>query len=241
MIPETRASLLLRVRNSQDQDAWREFVEIYSPVVFRMATRKGLQPADADDLVQQVLTSVSGALESRPHDRERARFRTWLRRVAENAILNALTRKRPDVGSGRTDFIGLLEQHSAPPEDSNLLKPELQEEIFRYTADQIRPEFAESTWQAFWLTAVENQECESVAQRLNINIGSVYAARSRVMKRLQQKVDQYEFGFSVSEFGPGCVWNNVALLPTPFPTWPSCLLKTHPAHSMNWRIFSRLI
>jgi RNA polymerase sigma-70 factor, ECF subfamily len=50
--PETRASLILRLRDQADIVAWEEFIEIYSPVVFRIAVRHGLQPADADDLVQ---------------------------------------------------------------------------------------------------------------------------------------------------------------------------------------------
>ena len=152
-----------------------------------------MQSADAEDIVQQVLMSIAKALESRPHDPERARFRTWLNRIAENAILNALTRAKPDVGTGRTEFVELLQQHSAPAEDSLLLKRECQEEIFRRAAEQIRPQFTDTTWQAFWRTAVDGEACENVAKQLDCNIGSVYAARSRVMKKLQQKVQSYDF------------------------------------------------
>jgi len=190
--PETRTSLLLRVRSPANQEAWTEFVEIYAPVIHRLAVRRGLQPADADDLVQQVMISISRAIEKRPHDRERAKFRTWLNRVAENAILNALTRGKPDVGSGRTDFIELLTQHSAPPEDSALLRRECQEQVFRWAADRIRLEFNEETWEAFWATAVDGQACEQVAVRLEKNVGSIYAARSRVMRRLKEKVTEFE-------------------------------------------------
>lgn len=190
--PETRTSLLLRVRNPGNQEAWSEFVAIYAPVIERMALRRGLQPADAEDLVQQVMVSISKAVERRPHDPERAKFRTWLRRVAENAILNALTRRKPDVGSGRTDFVELLAQHSAPAGDSALLRRECEEQVFRWAADEIRPEFATETWDAFWSTAVVGEDCETVAARLRKNVGSIYAARSRVMKRLRDQVKLYE-------------------------------------------------
>ena len=192
MDSETRVSLLLRVRDPKDQDAWSEFVDIYSPIIFRMASRKGLQPADAEDLVQQVLLAVSKAIESREHDRTRAKFRTWLRRVTENAILNAVTRAKPDRGVGGTDFVELLQQHSAAEEDSRLFRRQRQEEIFRHAAEQIRAEFAEETWQAFWRTAVEGQSCDAVANDLNRSLGSVYAARSRVVKRLNEKVKRLE-------------------------------------------------
>jgi hypothetical protein len=59
--PETRASLLIRVRDPADQAAWHEFVEIYRPVILRLARQKGMQEADADDVAQQVLVAVGKA------------------------------------------------------------------------------------------------------------------------------------------------------------------------------------
>ena len=191
MTPETRVSLLLRVRDHGDDDAWREFIDLYSPVIFRMAVRKGLQPTDADDLVQTVLVAIAKAIEQRPHDHQRARFRTWLNRVAENAILNALTRRKPDQGTGGSEFLELLNQHAASAEDSQLLNQERKQEIFRQAAEKVRPEFADSTWQAFWRTAVDGDSCQQVADDLDLGIGSIYAARSRVMKRLHETVQGY--------------------------------------------------
>ena len=191
--PETRASLLLRVRNPADQDAWHEFVEIYWPVIHRLARRKGIQSADADDIAQTVLLAVSKAIERREHDHERARFRTWLDRVAQNAILNLLTRGKPDRGSGDSELMAILEQNSSPSgADSDLLRLEYRREIFRWAAQQIRREFQEDTWNAFWLTTVECQDCAEVARRQCKNVGSIYAARSRVMRRLQEKVAEYD-------------------------------------------------
>src|SRR5437868_2148933 len=98
--PETRPSLLVRLKDRTDHQAWFEFTEIYRPVVFRLACRRGMQPADADDLVQQVFSAVARVIDSWEIDPQRGHFRTWLSRVATNAILNALSRERPDKGSG---------------------------------------------------------------------------------------------------------------------------------------------
>ena len=92
--PDTRASLLIRVRDPADQAAWHEFVEIYRPLILRLARQKGMQDADADDVAQVVLVAVARAVEQREHDPKRAKFRTWLNRVAQNAILNALTSRQ---------------------------------------------------------------------------------------------------------------------------------------------------
>lgn len=191
--PETRASLLIRVRDPADQAAWEEFVEIYRPVILRMAWKKGIQNADAEDLAQQVLVSVSKAVEQRAHDHERAKFRTWLHQVAHNAILNSLTRGKPDRGSGDSAHLAMLQQqasHDGP--DSELLRLEYRREVFRWAARQIRQEFHEDTWNAFWLTAVDGRDCDEVAKELGKNRGAIYAARSRVMRRIQEQVSELE-------------------------------------------------
>jgi RNA polymerase sigma-70 factor (ECF subfamily) len=191
--PETRASLLIRVRDPGDRAAWHEFVEIYRPVIVRLARRKGMQEADAEDVAQQVLISIARAAQEREHDPARARFRTWLHRVAHNAILNALARRKPDRGSGDSGLLAALEQcesHDGPA--SELLRLEHRREVFRWAARRVRSEFHPSTWDAFWSTAVEGRPVETIAEALGKNPGSIYAARSRVIRRIQQKVTEYE-------------------------------------------------
>ncbi len=191
--PETRASLLIRVRDPADQAAWHEFVEIYRPVILRLARQKGMQDADAEDVAQQVLVSIARAVEQREHDPRRAKFRTWLGRVAHNAILNALTRKKPDRGSGDSALLAVLTQHeSHTGADSDLLRLEHRREVFRWAARQVRKEFHQTTWDAFWQTAVECRAVDDVAEELAKNRGAIYAARSRVMRRIQEKVTEYE-------------------------------------------------
>ena len=198
--PETRASLLIRVRDPADQVAWNEFVEIYRPVILRLACQKGMQQADAEDIAQQVLIAVAKAVQQREHDPTRAKFRTWLNRVAQNAILNALSRGKPDRGSGNSAILAILndhQSHSGP--DSDLLRLEHRREVFRWAARQVRHEFHHATWDAFWLTAVEGRSIELVAHELAKSPGSIYAARSRIMRRIQEKVMEYERDTSTSE------------------------------------------
>jgi len=191
--PETRASLLIRLRDPADRAAWYEFVEIYRPVILRLARQKGMQDADADDVAQQVLVAVAKAAQQREHDPRRAKFRTWLGRVAHNAILNALTRARPDRGSGDSAMLAVLNGHESPTgPDSDLLRLEHRREVFRWAARQVRKEFHQDTWDAFWLTAVEGRPVEDVAAQLAKNRGAIYAARSRVIRRIQEKVTEDE-------------------------------------------------
>ena len=191
--PETRASLLLRLADRTDQEAWAEFARIYTPVIYRLAVAKGMQHADAEDLSQQVLTAVAKAIDRFEPDPARATFRTWLHRVAQNFIINAISRAAPDRAAGDTRTFDYSSAERAPDgPDSDLVRLELRREVFRWAADKIRDEFRPITWDAFWLTAVEGQQIDHVADKLEISCGAIYAARSRIMRRLKEKVAEFD-------------------------------------------------
>ena len=190
--PDTRASLILRLQNAADVVAWDEFAEIYSPLVFRLARRHGLQAADADDLVQEVLAAVARSV-SRWLDREdRGSFRAWLFRIARNYTLDFLTRrKHRPWAAGGDDAARLYEELSEAKDLSSDFDIEYRREVFHWASDHVREVVSETTWLAFWLTAVENNPIDKIADRLGVSVGSVYIARSRVMKRLRSLVREY--------------------------------------------------
>lgn len=190
--PETRQSLIARLKSLDDQQAWSEFLEIYRPLVCRLAVAKGLQHADAEDIAQQVFCSVAGALDRWQADADRARFRTWLATIARNAIINALTRRAPDLATGDTAERDLLADFAGHDADSRLLLIESRREIFQWAARRVRDEFEPATWDAFWLTAVEGRDVDDVAALIGKKPGAIYAARSRVMRRLKDAVAEWE-------------------------------------------------
>ncbi|HWY86837.1 MAG TPA: sigma-70 family RNA polymerase sigma factor, partial [Gemmataceae bacterium] len=99
--PNTRASLLFRLRDARDERAWSEFMAIYAPFVKRLARRRGLQDADADDLVQEVFRAVAHAFEKEAYDPSCGSFRGWLFRIARNLVVNFLIgQQRHPRGSG---------------------------------------------------------------------------------------------------------------------------------------------
>jgi RNA polymerase sigma factor (sigma-70 family) len=193
-VPDTRASLILRLPSAADADAWQEFVSIYEPFVYRFARRGGLQEADARELVQNVLLAVARAIGRWQPDRDRGRFRTWLFRIARNQLIDISGKLRRQVVSrGGTSMIGLLEQ--APDFEgwsNDELKISHRREVFRWAASRVKDSVKPATWQAFWMTAVEDQPVEAVAMALEISVGAVYIARSRVFARLREEVQRWE-------------------------------------------------
>jgi RNA polymerase sigma-70 factor (ECF subfamily) len=191
--PETRSSLLIRLRDPQDERAWAEFLEIYTPLVYQLARRKGFQDADARDLTQEVFRAVAGAIDRWDPDPARGSFRGWLFRIARNLMINFLAQQRRHPrGSGDNDVRRLLEEQPAPSADSALFDEEYKRRLFGWASEQIRGEFREATWQAFWRTSVDGQGPRQVADGLGMTVGAVYVARCRVMARLRQKIEQVE-------------------------------------------------
>lgn len=192
--PETRASLILRLPDAADVAAWDELVSIYGPLVHRLAVRQGLQLADADDLVQEVFTAIARSVSDWLDRDDRGSFRAWLLRIARNTAVNFLTRRAyKPLGTGGDRAAELLADLPHPKSElSDLFDLEYRREVFHWAAEQVRETVADSTWQAFWLTQVEQLSIPDVAKQLKMNIGNVYVARSRVMHRLQEVVRQFE-------------------------------------------------
>lgn len=186
--PITRPSLLIRIRDSADHDAWNQFVEVYAPLIHRFAVRKGLQEADAADITQDVLRQVSNSIGRFQYETERGSFRAWLFTTTRNRILNFFTRDgRHPKGSGDTGVRQLLEQQPASVEQADWDR-ELEKHLFSCAVERVRPEFRENSWQAFWKTAIENQSASATASDLEISVGAVYIAKSRVLARLREVV-----------------------------------------------------
>jgi RNA polymerase sigma-70 factor (ECF subfamily) len=194
--PKTRHSLLLRIRNTQDARAWSEFVAIYEPLVYRLARKRGWQHADALELTQEVLLSVSRSIDRWNPDPACGSFRGWLFRVTRNLMVNLLVKQRRHPQAvGDTDFQRLLAQVAEPAaEESAVFDGEYRRSLFRWAAHQVRTEFRPATWQAFWRTSVEGHAVRDVAQQLQLSVGAVYVARSRVMARLRACVEAVSEG-----------------------------------------------
>jgi RNA polymerase sigma-70 factor (ECF subfamily) len=186
--PETRASLLVRIRDPRDGDAWQTFLALYEPLIRAFARQRGLQDADAADLTQTVLAAVSEAIRRLDYDPRRGTFRGWLLGVTRNQMLKLLARERRQPHGGDE----LLDEQIAPPEDTALWEQEYKRQRFRWASERVRGDVEAASWQAFWRTAVEGVSAADVAKELGLSVGAVYTAKSRVLDRLRKMIQRLE-------------------------------------------------
>src|SRR5262249_15866185 len=190
----TRASLLARLRDPKDRAAWQQFTQLYGSLVYGFARQRGLQDADAADLTQEVFLAIAQAAGRWQYDPKQGSFRGWLYGITRNKLAKFLQRRRfQPVGSGDSNAYQRLEEQPSPGPDLEAeWEQEFQRQLFRLAAAQIQGSVAPTTWQAFWRTAVEGKSAGAVALELGLSVGAVYVARSRVLARLTEQIQQMQ-------------------------------------------------
>jgi RNA polymerase sigma-70 factor (ECF subfamily) len=178
----TPVSLLERLRLPTDQSAWNRFVRLYTPMIFAWCRRAGLQPDDAADLVQEVLTTLVLKLPEFQLD-GRGSFRAWLKTVTLNKWRDRARRlaARPHSG-GET-----LAEVPAPPADS-FSEIEYRQYLVSRALELMQAEFQPTTWRACWELVVNSRSAAEIARELGISENAVYLAKGRVLRYLRREL-----------------------------------------------------
>lgn len=188
---ESTSRSLLRRARERDPLAWQRLTAVYSPLVYRWCRRAGLQNCDAADVAQEVFRGVAGAIDRFRKDRQDDTFRGWLWTITRSKIRDHFRRRQrqADAVGGSQIQQQLLALPQDPPDSQAEGDLRLRSKLARRAVALMQEDFEESTWRAFWLTAVEEQPPASVAEQLGISTPAVYMAKSRVLRRLREELD----------------------------------------------------
>jgi RNA polymerase sigma factor (sigma-70 family) len=190
--PSTSATLLNRVRSPLDQAAWNEFVERYGRRIYGWCRQWGLQEADAEDVTQDVLLRLASKMRGFAYDPSRS-FRGWLRTLTHHAWSDfLLDHKRPGAGSGDSQVMQALEQVEARDDLTRRLDEEFTQALLDEASARVRLRVQHHTWEAFRLTALESKSGAEAAALLGMRVATVFVARSKVQKMLQDEVRKLE-------------------------------------------------
>lgn len=183
--PRTSTSLLLALGDQPDSSVWREFFEHYAPPVYRIAKLRGLQPTDAEDIVQEVMVAIARQITSFDYRRDRGRFRDWVRRIADNKIVDLIRRQRT------RNAVGLEAENEPEDVEASVDKYwELQwlMQDLEYCLDRIAARVTAKRIAAFRLYVIEGVSAADTAAQLNMQIGYVYANRNQLLNLIRSEM-----------------------------------------------------
>lgn len=186
------SSSLIRRLKVRDPDAWQRLANMFGPLVYGWARESGLQESDASDVMQETFRAVAAGVDTFHRTSPSDSFRGWLWTITRNKIRDHFRNqagRAPAVGGADHDDI-LAQIPAEAPEPGSLsgTAETTFAHIARQTLELVRAEFEPRTWQAFWLITVEDQRPADVAARLEMSLGAVYMAKSRVLKRLRDEI-----------------------------------------------------
>ncbi|MFO0889862.1 MAG: sigma-70 family RNA polymerase sigma factor [Isosphaeraceae bacterium] len=186
----TRRSLLEALRGSSNDEAWREFLRLYQPLIFSWCLRYGLRGGDAEEVCAEVISKLVVAMRGFVQDPQ-FRFRGWLKTVVIHEAFDFFRSKargprmlsldHPEARQG-------LDGYAAPPGFEQMA--EALEEAVREglrISECVRGRVSDKAWQAFWLTTVSGERPRQVAARLGMSVAAVYTAKSRVVRLLREE------------------------------------------------------
>ena len=185
---DTSISLLERLSRQPNDGDWTRLAELYTPVLHAWLRRYDtLTPADVDDLVQDVLLTVTKELPGFQYSGQPGAFRNWLRTILVNRLRNFWrSRQHRPAAVGGSDFLDLLQQlHDDGTPTSNLWDLEHDRHLIRRLLELVEPKFASPTWRAFRLQVLDGLPADAVAAELKMPLHSVYAAKSRVLQAMR--------------------------------------------------------
>jgi len=185
------ASSLLGRLKGQDNQSWQELHFLYSPIIRQWLRRKGVDENDAADVEQEVFQSVWRKIADFQRDGSGSTFRGWLWIITQNKLRDMYRRRGTSArGEGGTDALLKINQVAMLDDDDSSECPAPDEDenrgLIRRAIQLGRRDVKPETWDAFWLTAVEGLSAADASERLQLKVGSVYTARSRVLTRLRE-------------------------------------------------------
>ena len=187
--PETRHSLIVRLKDQRNDLAWTEFVCAYEPFLTRLVRKQGTPDRHVADVSQQLLIAIAKSVDGWKPDGKVASFRRWLGRVARNVVIKYMVRERKQVtGQGGSDFLTLTEELPDASVDAEQAR-RYEQELILWAAELVRGEFRESSWRAFWATQIDGRSVADVAEELGVTTGSIYMSRSRILARFRSHIE----------------------------------------------------
>ncbi|QDV46948.1 RNA polymerase sigma factor RpoE [Stieleria neptunia] len=173
-----------------DPAQWSRLVETFGPIVYRWCRTSGVAESDAPDVVQEIFASVARGICGFERQKESGSFRSWLATITRNRVrdhFRKLAGRQP--AEGGTEALRRLQQ-KADSLDESIDGDSISSPLVRQVLKSVKVEFEPATWDAFWLSTIESQPAALVAETTGLSVASVYQSKSRVLRKLRQRLSE---------------------------------------------------
>ncbi len=183
----TRASLLVRIKDADAGEAWAEFHELYAPLIYRYARKRGLNHEDADDIRSECYKAIVQQIADFKYDYTKGRFKAWLRTIVDRRTID-LFRKKREHQANSADFAQLEAAHQSPEE---VWDAEWQSQHLRHCVQQLRGEVSPTTFKVFDIVVVQDRSVAEACAELGMNPNQVYKAKARMLDRVRERMAEF--------------------------------------------------
>lgn len=182
---DTRPSLLARLQDAADGSAWQQFHSVHRDLVLQYCRRRGLQPADAEDVLQVVLLRLSQSLPGFRYDPDRGRFRNYLARVVANALNDHFAARVRHPARLATEAADGVADDDRATEAAWL--EEWRRSHFRSAFEHVRRHHAERTV-AIFEALIAGATPDEVAARFGTTPAAVHKVKQRLRDELSARI-----------------------------------------------------
>jgi RNA polymerase sigma factor (sigma-70 family) len=194
LIP-TRKSLLVRLKDWDDQKSWQDFYDIYARLIYGAAVKAGLTESEAEDVVQETVIGVCKAIGNYEYRPEKCAFKTWLHAVTKRQVANQF-RKR--LGKGRlleplpaeADETAQFNEISDPASQAldNVFQREWEQTLLDAACERVKRQVSPEQFQIYDYYAVQGHGTLDTVRALGVSPAKVYIAKNRVGKMVREQV-----------------------------------------------------
>ena len=184
MVDTTSPSLLIRIRDRDDTDAWSKFYDLYGPLLYRYARSRGLSHDDAEDVRGNCYEAIVKQIKTFEYDKEKGGFKAWLRTLVNRRVVDRLRKRKSQALESKH----LRDVQAETPAADELWDEYWKNQHLRYCIEAARQNVSTQSYEAFQLMAQEGLSAQAVAERLGLNTNQVYKAKARVLKAIRQQM-----------------------------------------------------
>jgi RNA polymerase sigma-70 factor (ECF subfamily) len=182
----TRRTLLHRVRDPGDREAWEEFFELYAPLLEGYARAHGLARDDAEEVRDQCLEVLTRKLGDFEYRRERGSFSAWLHRIAHAKVID-LVRARNVRARESVELAALAAGDSDPDQR---WERQWRAEHLRYALERVQRDEPAERFRVFEMLLVDELPVREVCARTDLRPTQVYKIKAALLKRVRDVLER---------------------------------------------------